>query len=732
MVRRAGLSALKGLKLVKVATGEPSLDRESRPQNTYVMGFLLEDEGRTFTILDTNLRTRTFESYKSRDELKRIDYDEVDMGKEATDLAQNLKKMRETRDGWLRYHKLVSGDIGLFITARACAANGLKEASHQLYDETAHASQWGPDSFSDTIHRGIAHTMIQRSTWAFHDPKIPRPQLLAMFRDIAKKFPDSGLEDEVKETVAILESMVAEDEQHAKHPATAPQKMTKQEQIAELIFQLRDQNGGQSSIPGSVNVFWAPRGEVSPAKQLVKIGYDAIPQLIQTLDDKRFTRSVGGGGFSGPRIILRVGQCDKQVIEAIAGRSFEGREDIEAWWSGIQVWGEKDMLREAAARGDGNSASQGRLLVKKYPESALEALAEGVKKTDQFSVRADLIKLTGQIPGDAPVSFLTEIVKGGYGYSCKLAAAEALLHRGRRFDAITNIMDAWLGSAASTRPANWQFDNDPAYLVNFLLSCGSVEAIDALGKDLPHRPVELRLKVISAMNCGYTDDTGADLSVMQAQERDRPCLAGTPCRALADTDRAYSTTAWHGCKFIDPRVCDLAACVLSDRWPQKYKFDSGAGESKRDSQRIGLINVWREEYRLPPVPVPRPVEIAPAEPAVIDPMIKAVIEAKTAAEGTKAVAAIEALGLTALKPVLDQLGGMKKDDPAYAILGAGAPRLASVARDVVFEKDSLRPPEESAESPRLRKRQAADRRGVYCHLGCGREDRSGRVDRAAD
>ena len=53
-----------------------------------------------------------------------------------------------------------------------------------------------------------------------------------------------------------------------------------------MIFQLRNQNGHQSSNPGACNIFSTLDGEeVTPAHRLVKIGYDAVPQLIEVLED---------------------------------------------------------------------------------------------------------------------------------------------------------------------------------------------------------------------------------------------------------------------------------------------------------------------------------------------------------------------------------------------------------------------------------------------------------------
>ena len=52
------------------------------------------------------------------------------------------------------------------------------------------------------------------------------------------------------------------------------------------------------------------------------------------------------------------------------------------------------------------------------------------------------------------------------------------------------------------------------------------------------------------------------------------------------------------------RLCDMAAYVLSRKLPQKYQFDMSAPLGDRDRQRATMINVWRKEQSLPPLPEP--------------------------------------------------------------------------------------------------------------------------------
>ena len=111
--------------------------------------------------------------------------------------------------------------------------------------------------------------------------------MLAEFSLLATKFPHSQHAERAKETAELLAQMIAEDKAHAAKPAKEFDKLTKAEQAAELVFELRDQNGQQWSQPGSCDIFLDPRGENSPASRLVAMGFDeATVRRVMTLVDR--------------------------------------------------------------------------------------------------------------------------------------------------------------------------------------------------------------------------------------------------------------------------------------------------------------------------------------------------------------------------------------------------------------------------------------------------------------
>jgi hypothetical protein len=104
------------------------------------------------------------------------------------------------------------------------------------------------------------------------------------------------------------------------------------------IYELRDHKGRQSG----------------PARKLVDLGYAAVPRLIDALDDRRPTRTVGYWRDSiYSHYVLRVGDCAVAILEQIAGRQFLGRtrhasmikagaehrvrEEVLKWWAEVEA-----------------------------------------------------------------------------------------------------------------------------------------------------------------------------------------------------------------------------------------------------------------------------------------------------------------------------------------------------------------------------------------------------------
>ncbi len=124
---------------------------------------------------------------------------------------------------------------------------------------------------------------------------LPRSDVLKKWRIIAKIA--SGLrEGEAEEMATHYEKLIEEDLKWTEPSQEELAKMPPADRVRYWIHRLRDLDARQFSQPGWVNVLGPVRTSAedpNPAAELVKLGWDALPQLIAHLDDRRPTRSMG-------------------------------------------------------------------------------------------------------------------------------------------------------------------------------------------------------------------------------------------------------------------------------------------------------------------------------------------------------------------------------------------------------------------------------------------------------
>jgi hypothetical protein len=358
---------LAGLPVVHVATGCWTQTGDDPPVNAYIYGFLLEDAGKTFTVFTLSLLR--LELRKTRALFRRherVGYKRANLAAAARARMGEMKRIKDEDDPFARlesvFERETSAQTEAFVWGRACAANGLPGLARELFDFGDDYPAWGRkskhQSLRDYVEEDIAHVVMWRNVRAFGDPRIDRGELLARFEAFVHEFPRSRHLQRAKSTASILRRMVAEDEEHASRPVDLA-ATSERERVAELIFRLRNQRGCQMSQPGRCDIFaeaylaMRRKPADTPAHQLVKIGNAAVPQLIEALDDERFTRSVGfHRDFYFSHHVLRVGDAARAIIERIAGREFCARkttssemakgghtasvkESIQAWWREI-------------------------------------------------------------------------------------------------------------------------------------------------------------------------------------------------------------------------------------------------------------------------------------------------------------------------------------------------------------------------------------------------------------
>jgi hypothetical protein len=704
---KLGFPDVKDCRYIRIATGQWSQHGNAPRQNTYLNAFLIDEKDNTFTALTLDLFIKTFEKTEpNTPKHQQVAYEELNLEKEVKvylNLLQNLPEDDHQR----RFGERLNERAEVFVLAWACSRNGLESLSQQLCNQVFTMKEFEEKgSLIDLLQRDLGHAMMWRAVLLYRDPSVSRKELLSKFENIVKKYPKSEQKPRAAKAVKILRKMVKEDQ--ASRKIKPPEEMSTEEQIADLIYQLREQNGLQFSQPGRCGIFLDPRGEKSPAHQLVKFGYDAVPQLIRALEDKRFTWSVGYvRDYFFSHYVLRVGDCALEILELTAARRFYNhcgynymssddkdirstQNKVKAWWKELQKKGEKQLLIDATEKGDEASPWQAKRLTERYPDEALEAVIKGAIRAKENWPRVKLVEIAAQIKGDEPIAFLTEEMKNGPFPGSRVAAAWGL-HRKGRPEAVATMIREWK-----------QMDEyGDIRVVDFLIGCETLEAIRTIQNDLPKLNIDLRIYIIDAIDDEIRRIDQAMKEAHKTTQNEKlkingpallQALEGFLVSYLTDTEEYEGFTGtWHRKYFYDPPVCDMAGHVLWLHWKDKYAFDANATLKERDLQRIECINIWRKQHELPLLPLPHPRTIPPLPREKIGPLLEKILEVKKESDITNIVNDIEALGLPSLNPVWNLFTDLPDEHPAVKQLEALAKRLSCIVAEISLAEGSLEP-----------------------------------------
>jgi hypothetical protein len=337
-----GIPDVKHAKFVRYPASESQL-RGMPSDVSYGHGFLLDENKNEWTILSFGLKKspREKKPYFSATPPGKWACEEQELAAFANTILASPAKPKSAIDS-----ESNGGDrlktTKVFFLAWACWREGLDEQAAKLFDLAANLRdvQSGFAPGVATLQRRIAadlsHDEFIAAQIALVDDETPRERVLARLETLSKRFP--GLETSflAGEMARVLRKMVPEEREHAKLEKLQKPfaERSRKEQIAELIFQLRDQHGERFSLRYREDIFLdrGSSGE-SPARRLFKIGYDAVPQLIEALSDERFSRALDfHWKLDEPRLsfryhVLTVGDCALQILERLAGRKFFNRSD---------------------------------------------------------------------------------------------------------------------------------------------------------------------------------------------------------------------------------------------------------------------------------------------------------------------------------------------------------------------------------------------------------------------
>ncbi len=298
-----------------------------------VDGFLVAEEGGTMTLLDGDLWPRKISREPAPGWTGRVE--PLELARIARLALGRLVALRtdpgavEPLDVLYRGVRLRFGDEAQSLAlARHCAANGLEQEAHDLL-EAARALPPQPDaeeddlSFQETCALQLEEGVMWRILRDVADPTIARTVLLARARGWLEAFPDAEEVERIEDMERILPGMVKEDAAHTARDDDALAKLPAAKQAAALIHRLRDQ-GGDVLMDRGGRVGLDLGAEDTPASRLLALGRAAVPALIESLTDERFTRAVMfiHDDHPGRLYVARVGDFARVLLEQITGKTY--------------------------------------------------------------------------------------------------------------------------------------------------------------------------------------------------------------------------------------------------------------------------------------------------------------------------------------------------------------------------------------------------------------------------
>ncbi|MDB6032535.1 MAG: hypothetical protein JWM16_2873, partial [Verrucomicrobiales bacterium] len=477
------------------------------------------------------------------------------------------------------------------------------------------AGQWmsrapGRPSPRQQLEDDLSTAWMWQTVLLFQIPTVPWQNLLRRFEALVKNFPRSPHLAQAQKYAVTLKQMLRDDEEHAK-VAQATDGPSRQQQIQELIFQLRNQNGVQREQPGGCDIFADPRGEASSAHQLLKLSMESLPELIRAFDQTSLTRSVGyqrDSVFS--HRVLTVGECAKIIVQTMFGRSFPAPDDsvgnpgemATTWWNEAREKGLTRLLVEAVEQGKEGSARQAELLFATDPAALAAALPMGFDRALEPWVKRDLVQIAARIPGEEIIPFLQQRLQSR-NLQWAVMAAWGLHKRGDP-NVVATMIQRWKAKLSDGQDGEEGVD----HLIAFLVASSDENAISALASDLPQRSATLRRKVIETLADGalpfWLDLHYPGLWSEQMKKKLSPrtfeILEQLLVSSLEDTAEGnWTIIGPNGKSMQNPRVCDYAGKLLAEQWKPKYQFDFWASQADRDRQRLECINIWRKENAMP-------------------------------------------------------------------------------------------------------------------------------------
>lgn len=604
-------------------------------------GFLLSESGAEFVFVNTRLQTKKLNKSKPEaPEIEKVGFENSSLVDYCQTFLNDFKKRKGKDDRFDRWggSEILSSSGEAFVLARACFQQMKPKLAKQMLQVAKELSdqghlKLGTVSLRDGLKIDLPKCAMSYAFWKFRTLDSPNAEILNDLKRVKRNFPKCKQIDQINAATLQLEKMVAEDIAYKKPEEFS--KLSKAEQVADLIYRLRNQHGVQISSPGFCDIFhrddYPTQNELasgvvpSPAAQLIGMDLDAVPQLIDVIDDERFTRSVQG--LSYVQNVLRVGDCAELIVSRIAGRSFyndypgylihEGngkkcKANVLAWWNEVKTKGEKQVLIEGVEKGNENSVAQALRLTKRFPHVAIRPIVKGYNTSEDPWVKNWMVRIAGEL-GESSVDFLRKEMTSSKDVAIRCTAAIGL-RKHSPDEAIAAMMIEWnkIADALKKNPTSWYHDDESDFdaPIMFFIESNDLRTAKIMTEEFAQKPW-VRKYLIGKIIFDFSEafdpplrhkdwDQIPEYSNEVKAEIERLLVIGLSDKSLSspeerdeldqtgpDKDTTATELPW--------RVCEESLDALATCFGNEYEFEDTSDSSKRETQRQKAILYWRNK-----------------------------------------------------------------------------------------------------------------------------------------
>ncbi|MBK8978588.1 MAG: hypothetical protein IPM29_22050 [Planctomycetes bacterium] len=381
-----GYPAVGTVPVAEIATGAARISADGTPVATTVAGFVLRDDGASFSALLLDLAERTFQrTDRAAIPARRVGYVPLDL--------ESLARERLDAAG----PATGVAALELFVLSEACRTRGLTTPADDLADlahrtfERARPADTGR-ALAELLARELAELERLRLIDAFGDPAQSATELRERADRWLRRFAGAPGSADVRGLRAGLERHLA--------PLPAPPVDASDDALARhLVAQLHTQHGSQWISWSAPDPFTDARGASSPAHRLVALGLPALPALADAWDDATPSRTVAASRERGPAVV-RVGELARLVAEVIAGYPAASQAELLRVVDALRDRGPAAVFAEGAVGTGARGVRQAAKLAELRPAQAVAVLGRSLAAEPDGYWRGARIALLAGIDRD--------------------------------------------------------------------------------------------------------------------------------------------------------------------------------------------------------------------------------------------------------------------------------------------------------------------------------------------